>query len=72
MGAKVLAPESSAFEKRPFQISFEKGPPGTQKRSKINTDGIFGVRGPIWLPPKKLVDFWDGCQVPFRRIVHTL
>ena len=47
-GAEKIDPEVSKFEKCYFLGFLKKGPQGPPKRSKINSNGIFGYWGPKW------------------------
>ena len=59
-GAEKIDPEVSKFEKCYFLGFLKKGPQGPPKRSKINSNGIFGYRGPKWPTKKIFVNFRDG------------
>ena len=59
-GAEKIDPEVSKFEKCYFLGFLKKGPQGPPKRSKIDSNGIFGYRGPIWPTKKIFVNFRDG------------
>ena len=43
-----------------FCFFLKKGPQGPPKRSKINSSGIFGYRGPKWPTKKIFGNFRDG------------
>ena len=51
-GAEKIDPEVSKFEKCYFLGFLKKGPQGPPKRSKINSNGIFGYWGPKWATKK--------------------
>ena len=59
-GAEKIDPEVSKFEKCYFLVFLKKGPQGPPKRSKINSSGIFGYRGPKWPTKKIFGNFRDG------------
>ena len=59
-GAEKIDPEVSKFEKCYFLVFLKKGPQGPQKRSKINSNGIFGYQGPKWPTKKIFGNFRDG------------
>ena len=59
-GAEKIDPEVSKFEKCYFLVFLKKGPQGPPKRSKINSSGIFGYRGPKWPTKKNFGNFRDG------------
>ena len=59
MGAEVMPPESSKFEKCQIQGFLKNGPLRPPKRAKINSDGFPGGFGPQCFTKKNFVHFRD-------------